>query len=177
MKDFIIDVVAAGTARAACVVAKSSGTLSERPLITRFLQQHSPPAEVAFTGMIAALKDISGFLSDDDRVEVRLYATQAPPMAGSPGGAAAMPGLTPKCAVSLPPITPRGSRSPWWLPRPRARICSRRHPWRLLWACSLALLAPPITLFRGGVPVFYISRQPPLPGRCGWGEAVLDLRS
>jgi hypothetical protein len=76
MKDYIIDVVVTGTDGSSTVVAQSSGTLSNRPIVNKHLRR-STMAEAALTGVLECLKDLSGFLGEGDIVDANLHCAKA----------------------------------------------------------------------------------------------------
>jgi hypothetical protein len=76
MKDYTIDIVVLGNEFASAFAAKSTGTLSERPLVVR-KERGMPMSAAPFIAAREAIKDLMGFLNEDDIVDVRIYAQNA----------------------------------------------------------------------------------------------------
>jgi hypothetical protein len=71
MKDYTIDVVTAASDTATVYAAQAFGTLSSRKLFCERLR-HASPHEAAITAAINCIKDLSGFLSAGDRVDIQV---------------------------------------------------------------------------------------------------------
>lgn len=76
MKDYTIDIVVIGNGSASAFAAKSTGTLSERPLVVQKKRGLSL-SEAPFVAAQEAIKDLMGFLHEDDIVDLHIYAQGA----------------------------------------------------------------------------------------------------
>lgn len=80
MKDFKIDIAIAGRDGTTAYAARSTGTLSDRPLVNQCIRGLQP-SEAPFRALLDCLKDLHGFLNPGDHIEAYLYYDSADPQA------------------------------------------------------------------------------------------------